>query len=78
MAGLATQGNLKALADEASEAVGDLEQIARAGLSAGAEGDATSIEDDENAFTEITEYVRVVAIMLREDFRGPAQGEALH
>ncbi len=78
LAGLAAQGDLDGLAGEASEAVRDLEQIARAGLSAGAEGDAQAREDDERAFTEIAEYVRVVAMMLREDFRGPDAGEAVH
>lgn len=78
LAGLAAQGDLKGLAGEASEAVHDLEQIARAGLSTGAEGDAEAREDDERAYTEIAEYVRVVAMMLREDFRGPELGEAVH
>ena len=78
LAGLAAQGDLKGLAGEAGEAVRDLEQIARAGLSAGGEEDASAREDDERAFTEISEYVRVVAMMLREDFRGPDAGEAVH
>ena len=78
LAGLAVHGNLKALSGESSEAVQDLEQIARAGLSAGGGGDADALEEDEQAFTEIAEYVRVVALMLREDFRGPLQGEAVH
>jgi uncharacterized protein YgfB (UPF0149 family) len=76
LAGLAIQGNIETLSPEAGEAVRDLEQIARAGLSGG--DDPDSLEEDERAFAEITEYVRVVAMMLREDFRGPEQGEALH
>lgn len=78
LAGLATQSNLDGLSGEAEEAVRDLEQIARAGLSAGQEGDAEAREADEQAYTEIAEYVRVVTIMLREDFRGPEQGEPIH
>ena len=35
-------------------------------------------EEDETAFMEIVEYVRVVALMMREDFRGPAGDEAIH
>lgn len=76
LAGLAIQGKIETLSSEAAEAVRDLEQIARAGLSAG--DDPEEREDDERAFTEIAEYVRVVALMLREDFRGPEQGEAVH
>jgi len=78
LAGLASHGDLAALSGEAAEAVKDLEQIARAGLSAGGEGDAEAREDDERAFTEIAEYVRVVTLMLREDFRGPDEGEPVH
>lgn len=78
LAGLASQGDLGALSGEAGEAVKDLEQIARAGLSAGGDGGAEARENDERAFTEIAEYVRVVTLMLREDFRGPDEGEALH
>jgi len=78
LAGIATQGDLQALSGEASEAVRDLEQIARAGLSAGGEADSEAREEDEQALVEIAEYVRVVALMLREDFRGPEHGEAIH
>jgi uncharacterized protein YgfB (UPF0149 family) len=78
LAGLAIQGNIDTLTGEVAEAVGDLEQIARAGLSAGGEAEHESREEDERAFAEISEYVRVVAMMLREDFRGPEQGESLH
>lgn len=78
LAGLAAQGDLEGLSGEAGEAVRDLEQIARAGLSAGGEAEAPAREDDERAFAEITEYVRVVAMMLREDFRGPEQDDPIH
>lgn len=78
LAGLASEGNIQALSGESAEAVRDLEQIARAGLSAGPEDDKDAREDEERAYTEITEYVRVVTMMLREDFRGPEQGEPVH
>lgn len=78
LAGLAGHPNLEALSGESSEAVKDIEQIARAGLSAAEGDDAESLEADERAFTEIAEYVRVVALTLREDFRGPRADEAVH
>lgn len=78
LAGLAAQGDLEGLSGEAGEAIRDLEQIARAGLSTGGQADAKAREADERAFVEIAEYVRVVAMMLREDFRGPEQGDAIH
>ena len=78
LAGLATQSDLDSLSGEAEEAIRDLEQIARAGLSAGSDDDAKAREADEQAYTEIAEYVRVVTMMLREDFRGPEQGEPIH
>lgn len=40
--------------------------------------DGEESEEDENAFVEIVEYVRIVALMMREDFRGPGQHEAIH
>lgn len=78
LAGLASQGDLDSLSGEAGEAVRDLEQIARAGLSVGGEADNEAMEEEERAFAEVSEYVRVVAMMLREDFRGPGQDEAVH
>ena len=77
LAGLASGGQLDALSKEAKEAIDDLQQIARAEISAPGEGAGES-EEDEVAFTEIVEYVRVVALMMREDFRGPGQDEAIH
>jgi len=35
-------------------------------------------EDDEAALVEIVEYVRVVTLMMREDFRGPGSDDAIH
>lgn len=78
LTGLASRGELGLLSDEAGEAMKDLEQIARAGLSSGGGAGEAALEADERAFAEIVEYVRVVALMLREDLRGPEQGEAIH
>ncbi len=78
LAGLATRGDLDGLQGETEEAVRDLEQIARAGVAAGDGADARAREEDERDFAEIAEYVRIVTMILREDFRGPDNGEAIH
>jgi uncharacterized protein YgfB (UPF0149 family) len=77
LAGLGSGGQLEALSEEALEAIGDLQEIARAELSAPA-ADESRNEDDEAAYAEIVEYVRIVALVLREDFRGPQENEAIH
>ena len=66
-------GSLDGLSDEAGEALRDLQQIATACLSGDDDGEA-----EEQAFAEIVEYVRVVALVLREDLRGPGAGESIH
>ena len=77
LAGLGCGGQLDALSEEAREAIGDLQEIARAELAAAGTGDAEN-EEEENAYAEIVEYVRVVALVLREDFRGPEPSDAIH
>lgn len=77
LAGLGSGGELDLLSEEAREAIGDLQEIARAELASPAAGDAAD-EEEEKAYAEIVEYVRVVALVLREDFRGPAPEEAIH
>lgn len=77
LAGLGSVGRLDALSEEAREAIGDLQEIARAELSASA-GDPPQSEDEEGAYAEIVEYVRVVTLMMREDFRGPDENEVIH
>jgi uncharacterized protein YgfB (UPF0149 family) len=74
LAGLASGGQLDALSEEAREAIEDLQQIGRAEISSGEQ----ESEEDETAYVEIVEYVRVVTLMMREDFRGPGSGEAIH
>jgi uncharacterized protein len=80
LAGLGLGGPLQALSDEASEALSDLQQIARAGLSAYADesGNAEGDEENEQAFSEIVEYVRVVILILREELRGPGVDDPIH
>ena len=77
LAGLGSGGQLDSLSEEAREAIGDLQDIARAELSAPS-GDDPESEEDETAYAEIVEYVRVVALVLREDFRGPQAHEVIH
>jgi uncharacterized protein YgfB (UPF0149 family) len=77
VAGLGSGGQLDALSEEAREAIGDLQEIARAEWSASG-GDGPQSEEDESAYAEIVEYVRVVALVLREDFRGPQADEIIH
>ena len=77
LAGLASGGQFDTLSEEASEAIEDLQQIASAELTA-SNNEAEDNEDDEEALTEIIEYVRVVTLMMREDFRGPGSDDAIH
>ena len=77
LAGLAIGGEFEVLSEEAGEAIGDLEQIARAELTV-PEGEGQDCEEDEVAFTEIVEYVRVVILMMCEDFRGPGASDPIH
>ena len=77
LAGLACGGQLDALSEEAKEAIEDLQQISRAEMSSPGRDESES-EEDETAFAEIVEYVRVVALLMHEDFRGPGQHEAIH
>ena len=77
LAGLGSGGQLEALSEEAREAIGDLQQIARAELSPPAEGESDD-EEDESAYAEIVEYVRIVALTMREEFRGPDHDDAIH
>jgi len=77
LAGLASGGQFDVLSEEAEEAIDDLQQIARAEFTA-PEGEVQDSEEDEIAFTEIVEYVRVVTLMMSEDFRGPGANDPIH
>ena len=75
LAGLGSSGDdsLKAMSDDANDALEDLRQIAKADVP-----DTTESEEDENAFVEIVEYIRVVTLMIREDLRGPDPQYFIH
>lgn len=53
--------------------LGDVQQIALAETGADVDG-----EDEEQALTEITEYLRVVTLMLREELRPAAPRDSVH
>ena len=66
-------GPLRALSEEANEAMKDLQQISSADVT-----DTDESEEDEKAYTEIVEYIRVVVLMIREDLRGPDRQDLIH
>jgi len=75
LAGLGSSGDdtLKGLSDDASDALKDLQQISTAEVA-----NTDESEEDENAFVEIVEYIRVVILMIREDLRGPDGQDLIH
>ncbi len=77
LAGLGSGCNLDALSDDAREGLQDLIEISRAEVSSES-GQFTGNQEEEAAYAEIVEYVRVVALTLREEFRGPGSGDAIH
>ncbi len=80
LAGLGLGGPLQPLSVEADEALHDLRQIAQAGFSTHADDTdaAAQAEENEQAFCEIVEYVRVVTLILREELRGPGADDQIH
>lgn len=75
LAGIGSSGDdaLKAMSDEANEALKDLQQISTADVS-----DTDESEEDEIAFAEIVEYIRIVTLTIREDLRGPDSEDLIH
>ena len=75
LAGLGSSGDdsLKAMSEDANEALADLQQIAKAEVT-----DTDESEEDENAYAEIVEYIRVIILMIREDLRGPDGQDFIH
>ena len=75
LAGLGSSGDetLKAMSDEANDALKDLQQISTADVT-----DTAESEEDEIAYAEIVEYVRIVVLMIREDLRGPEDLDLIH
>ena len=80
LAGLGLGGPMQPLSEEAAEALEDLREIARAGFSADGSNieEITQQEENEQAFFEIVEYVRVVTLVLREEMRGPKADDPIH
>ena len=69
---------LDTLSPEAGEALADLREIAMAEVSEEAVAGEESGEEEEQAFAEIVEYIRVAVLMLREDLRGPEDQDSIH
>ncbi len=69
---------LNTLSGEANEALADIQEIALAEIGETDEGPNGDLEEEEGAFAEIVEYVRVAVLILREDLRGPDPGESIH
>lgn len=72
------QQRLETLSGEAAEALADLQEIALAEIGADGEPDESDPEEEEGAFAEIVEYIRVAVLILREDLRGPEAGDSIH
>jgi len=74
LAGLGGAGqDFENLSEEAREALDDLQQIARAEV-----GGGVSDEDEEDAYYQVIEYIRVVTLLLREELRGPEPDDLIH
>lgn len=69
---------LDTLSGEAAEALADIQEIALAEIGGPTAEDGEDSEEEEGAFVEIVEYIRVAVLMLREDLRGPVPGESIH
>ena len=75
LAGIGSSGDdaLDSMSDDANEGLEDLRQISGADVT-----DTDESEEDENAYVEIVEYIRVVVLMIREDLRSPDQQDLIH
>ena len=79
LAGLGLGGPLPVLSEEATEALQDIQQIARVEMAALSDDACDDQEEeDERAFCEIVEYVRMVTLILREELRGPGEDDRIH
>jgi uncharacterized protein YgfB (UPF0149 family) len=61
------------LSEDVSDALGDLEQIARAEMTSDGES-----EEEEGALVEIVEYIRMVVLMIKEELSLPTPADKLH
>ncbi|MGA9575055.1 MAG: UPF0149 family protein [Lysobacterales bacterium] len=75
LAGLGSGGDgvLSAMSEEADDAMKDLEKISAADVT-----DTNESDEDEIAYAEIVEYIRIVILMIREDLRGPDGQDLIH
>ena len=69
---------LDTLSTEGAEALADIQEIALAEVGGGSDDGDEELEEEEGAFAEIVEYVRIAVLILREDLRGPQEGESIH
>ena len=73
LAGIGSGGDgLEGLSEDAAEALEDLRQIARA------EAPGGGSEEEERAFAQVVEYLRVIAMLFREELRGPSDADRIH
>jgi yecA family protein len=77
LAGLGSGCTLEGLSEDAGEALADLMEISRAEISSQT-GQKSGGEEEEAAYMEIVEYIRVVTLTLCEEFRGPGNDDAIH
>lgn len=75
LAGLGAGGedSLEGLSDDANEAIRDVRNISSADVT-----DTSESEEDENAFAEIVEYLRVVVLLISEELAGPDPQDTNH
>lgn len=69
---------LDELSGEAAESLADLQEIAMAEIGEGEDPEEGDLEEEEGAFAEIVEYIRIAVLILREELRGPVEGESIH
>jgi uncharacterized protein YgfB (UPF0149 family) len=76
--GSGEDARLQTLSVEAGEALSDLGEIAMAEVAEGDLSTSDDREEEEQAFAEIVEYIRVSVLILREDLRGPGADDSIH
>ena len=69
---------LEALSAEGTEALADLQEIAMAEIGGPEDESEGDLEEEEGAFAEIVEYIRIAVLIVREDLRGPEAGDSIH
>jgi len=71
--GSGADGKVNILSEESREALSDLQEISSADVT-----DSSQSEEDEIAFAEIVEYIRIVILMVREELRHPDEQDVIH